>query len=77
MKGLYGIQMNGIWTKKGLGSFWAERIVGAKVLRLAYAVCVCGRRRGIMECGSGGMRGGTVGCGLPVDVLDTRLRNLC
>ena len=45
MKGLYrtqlkgpGAQMKGLGTGRGFGSFQAQGIVGARVLRLAYAM---------------------------------------
>ena len=47
MKGLYrtqlnGAQMKGLGTGRGLGSFQAEGIVGAKVLSLVYMAGVGG-----------------------------------
>lgn len=66
-----------IWDSgRGVEPFQAERIVGTKVL------CVCGRGGEMIGEGWGGSGGsdrvtvGKIGCSLPEEALDNKLRNL-
>lgn len=71
--------MSRIWDRGRGRASPGRGIVGAKVLRLAYAMCVCGRD-GVWVRSSGGsvgVRAGKVGSVFSEETLDARLRNLC